>query len=520
MDPNANELELAATTEPHAWEPGEIPGLLCRLLTGHFSGLATLSTASGRQVALRFALGELIGSASFEELASRLLARGRLGEADLSRAAEVARRDRRRLSAVVHELFAVDHAELRDAVARAVQSDLAGVLSATGGAWTLTPGFGPASVEEEVALDLPTRELILGACRAADTTGVLFHIGDPGRVPEPTGLPCSSRLRLSAEERFLLSRTGEGLPLGQVLSLAPPGCEAEGILLGLACTGLIHLDAPRPERPLAPAERRRRDEIQRVAARLQHCTPYELLGVAPGASRAEIREAYGRAVKRFHPDAAGAELSDLRPELQRIVGGVVAAYRSLGAAPSPRPETPAPVAPAPVAPAPAGPAFRPPGPAVETPVPREAPAVEAVPAGAFVEDGLLQARALHGNRRFWEAIQLLDALEPSAVGDARFHARLLRAQCYAQNPMWRHLAERELVELSGERPRDAEVAFQLGRIYATAGLRLRAVSAFRRALRSDPGHARARWELAGLDAEHPASGASRERVRGGEPRSL
>lgn len=42
--------------------------------------------------------------------------------------------------------------------------------------------------------------------------------------------------------------------------------------------------------------------------------PYAVLGVAPGASRDEVAQAYRAQLKRYHPD----RVADLGPELQRV----------------------------------------------------------------------------------------------------------------------------------------------------------------------------------------------------------
>lgn len=55
-------------------------------------------------------------------------------------------------------------------------------------------------------------------------------------------------------------------------------------------------------------------------------TPYEVLGLRSGASRAEVRRAFRRAVFRHHPDRAGAE------EAARF-NEVVEAYRELDTQP-------------------------------------------------------------------------------------------------------------------------------------------------------------------------------------------
>lgn len=47
--------------------------------------------------------------------------------------------------------------------------------------------------------------------------------------------------------------------------------------------------------------------------------PYELLGIEPGATKAEIRRAYRRLAKRYHPDAnpSGGATAERFKEVQR-----------------------------------------------------------------------------------------------------------------------------------------------------------------------------------------------------------
>ena len=58
--------------------------------------------------------------------------------------------------------------------------------------------------------------------------------------------------------------------------------------------------------------------------------PYEVLGIAPGATKAEIRKAYRRMAKRYHPDAnpGDATTAGRFKEVQR-------AYESLVGRPAP-----------------------------------------------------------------------------------------------------------------------------------------------------------------------------------------
>ncbi|HET6346376.1 MAG TPA: J domain-containing protein [Myxococcota bacterium] len=58
-------------------------------------------------------------------------------------------------------------------------------------------------------------------------------------------------------------------------------------------------------------------------------SPYEVLGIQPGATQREIRQAYQRLVKQYHPDKVG----DMGPELQELAERrtkeITAAYNQL-----------------------------------------------------------------------------------------------------------------------------------------------------------------------------------------------
>src|SRR5688572_24296532 len=58
-------------------------------------------------------------------------------------------------------------------------------------------------------------------------------------------------------------------------------------------------------------------------------SPYDVLGVKPGATQREIRQAYQRLVQQYHPDKVG----DMGPELQELAERrtkeITAAYNQL-----------------------------------------------------------------------------------------------------------------------------------------------------------------------------------------------
>jgi len=75
----------------------------------------------------------------------------------------------------------------------------------------------------------------------------------------------------------------------------------ERVLLALLSIGVLEygVDAPVAEAAV-PVERRR--EILEMHAGLARRSAHELLGVAPDASPADVKAAYFRLAKRFHPD--------------------------------------------------------------------------------------------------------------------------------------------------------------------------------------------------------------------------
>jgi DnaJ-domain-containing protein 1 len=84
-----------------------------------------------------------------------------------------------------------------------------------------------------------------------------------------------------------------------------------------------------PTQRLAPVDTRRL-EILEVHDGLAYRTHFEVLGVPRDATEAQVREAYFRLAKRFHPDVHhDAALSDLRDKLEEVFTRLGEAYEVL-----------------------------------------------------------------------------------------------------------------------------------------------------------------------------------------------
>lgn len=107
------------------------------------------------------------------------------------------------------------------------------------------------------------------------------------------------------------------------------------IVIGGPRSGGDDAGGPRVRRRQKPAGKARRalelrKEVQEKHARFQEMDYYELLGVEPGAGFAEVKRAYLKAAKRFHPDAlARLGLDDLKVQANEVFARIAKAHEVL-----------------------------------------------------------------------------------------------------------------------------------------------------------------------------------------------
>jgi len=234
-----------------------------------------------------------------------------------------------------------------------------------------------------------------------------------------------------------------------------------------------------PTQRLAPVDTRRLEVLEAHDALRSH-THFQVLGVARDATEAQVREAYFRLAKRFHPDVHHDDaLSDLRDQLEEIFTRLGEAYEVLC---NPRIRASYERALA-----------REEGITTHSHEPfdpgrREEEAAEAIRRGS---ESLAR-------ERYWEAIRLFESAIPRVEGTVKQEARVLLARAYAKNAGWVKQGEELLLAVLREQPDHLDALLQLGRIYKAQGLHGRAFRTLRRVLDLQPTHEEARGLLAEL----------------------
>jgi tetratricopeptide (TPR) repeat protein len=260
-----------------------------------------------------------------------------------------------------------------------------------------------------------------------------------------------------------------------------------------------------PARPhsAGPTDEEQRREILEMKQALATRSYFEVLGISRAAGEAEVKEAYFRLAKRFHPDAHhSGSLSDLRDTLETVFIQLGEAYEVLRD-PRRRSEYEERLgrqraAAAAEAPAVAAPPREPPPPSVAPPQALDDGARERI-----AEQAVREAGGLYDKEKFWDAIQLLEPLVTEMPARLRTRGKTLLARCYLKNPKWARRAEEVLLEVTRDDPKAVDSWALLGSIYEGKGIRTRALSMYKKALELKPDHEEASRYVAAHPPEEP-----------------
>jgi hypothetical protein len=491
---------LHTTTPPPLAGPlsqGTLVQVLRTLHLGRRTGVIHLSRSSER-LTLRLVDGHVVSGAqgAVGRLGDILERCGRLSEADLHVALEKAALEGRRLGPVLVEEGLVSRAQVQEALRLQVRDVLFAAVFWGFGAYRFEADEGPG-FDEEISLEIPTSALMLEIVECLESPeAVRQAIGSLDRVVE--AVPGAvhrleeDKATVRPADGFVLSRADGTMTAREIAETSPlPADAVYQSLLSLLCFGALRLGAararksdpeetvqlPRPVAKAAPtpdrAERRR--EITTAFDRLPLQSHFDVLGLGAQASPDDVKDAYLRMARRFHPDAVrDPQLADLTEAAKAIFLRLSDAYNVLRS-PDSRARyerTMGLASPAPGAP----------------PAPRREEEKAPLPEPAAA---VAQSRQLFADGRFFEVVELVSAVLPHLGGGLREQARLLRVKAYLKTPSGTRQAEAELREMADESPDSVEALLVLGGIYKDNGLNRRAGAAFRKALDRQPGHPQA-----------------------------
>jgi tetratricopeptide (TPR) repeat protein len=230
---------------------------------------------------------------------------------------------------------------------------------------------------------------------------------------------------------------------------------------------------------LTPEQEGRRKEVFGLFETIKVRNHFEMLGIPRASNESQVKEAYFKLAKRFHPDTHhDPSLTDLRDKIEAIFIRLGEAYEVLRdrnrrsayeadlAARTPR--TPAAASRAGAEPAP--------------------PAPDPQRESRIAEEAVLRAEKLHAAEKYWDAIQLLEPTLRNLSGKMLHRARVALARSYAKNPKWLKRAEEQLQSVVREDASHMEAHLLLAGIYKTSGLKSRALHEYHRVLELKPDH--------------------------------
>jgi curved DNA-binding protein CbpA len=208
---------------------------------------------------------------------------------------------------------------------------------------------------------------------------------------------------------------------------------------------------------------------------------YDLLGIAPSASTADVRKAYAKLARERHPDRFPEPAA--KKAAQQTFQEITAAFNTLS---NDR------------ARAEYDKSLR---------APRRAPVPEEIARDAFD-----RGQKLFEAKNFFDAVELLRVATAHAPQEARYYAALGRA--LAKNPHWVREGLQSLEKAVQLAPRHPGYHAELAELLAAQGLRIRARKIAEAALRLDPQHEGALRVLEAVGEDEPPTSDGGGGIRG------
>jgi hypothetical protein len=331
-------------------------------------------------------------------------------------------------------------------------------------------------------------------------TGAVEYLSPIARVSHATRMPVSPPLQPTVR-----------LP-------APPSPATPSVSPPPAASATFAAPGPKPTAKLPhptdgsgagrdlDKERQRIEQSRRIVVEAHEALTrdyFELLGISRTANDVEVKEAYQRLAKSFHPDnrldPALADVAEMRHKVFLGLGQAFEKLRTKDSRRSYAESLPRQITR--------------PAPAVE-PAPEAEPSNEAEAAhtawAAAETLRVAESKLKHGHIE--EAIYYAESAFPTLDAQDKFKAKILLARARATNVKWAKEAERSLEEMTTDYPQAHEPWLALGDIYRARDMKSRAITRYKKVLELDPENKDARAALRELEGPDPGGGGLLKKI--------
>ena len=322
----------------------------------------------------------------------------------------------------------------------------------------------------------------------------------------------STRVKITLQQGYLLSRLEHPQSVQDIVPTVPADEEATkknllllwafGILDSSYLSRMLPRMDPAQRQGKGPAESRRHlsdsfssdvrkqiEMIDQTYLTLSHKDYYTLLGVTTKADLAQIKTAYYRLARKFHPDRFyGLEDPIVKEKIDIIFSTINVAYETLKNQKSRHQYDSATVDDKRINPS-----------SVMSEPSKTVPENHA----KVAEDYYQRAQKAHSSRNFFEAVQFLRSASQIAPDVPKYWRHLGIA--LSKNDQWRKEAEDSFQRAVDLEPDNAENHLYLAFLYRNSALRLRAKRCFMKVLEIDPRNDVARDQIVQIDQEELAS---------------
>ena len=469
-----------------------LPWLFQDLRTGKITGTAVFSRDSEVKK-VYFKDGDILfASSNLDEdrLGEFLLRQGKITQEQFDRSSERVIKSGKKLGAVLFESGIVSSHDLVAFVKLQVKEIILKLFGWRDGRYQFDNG--PLPVTEIIPLHISTGDLIIEGVSGLDWKAVRKSLPPINSIVRPASDPSLlfQNAHLGQEQRDVFALIDGNKNIQEVCSLSGIGdfntLKAIYALLALRmvekgeirtendqkfASEVVRETVSQKEKPAGEPEvsaAEMKKMIQSAYDSLAGRNHYEMLGVARNASAQEIKKAYFRHAKLYHPDRHfDPEMSDMKEKLEALFAGIHEAYETLSSQ-SQRDQYDGVLA--------SGERRA----GAAEPAQQEKPSNREIAATQFRE-GKMRYKV----QNFWgaeESLRWAIRLEPENA-EYNFHLGLALSRI----PRRGHEAEEYFKKAAELTPANIEYLLELGNFYMKNGLKLKALSMYRKALKNDPG---------------------------------